>query len=105
MEAVPRLIEQDADAALDRVELLARGETVGRRLLNPRRHLTAQSRNAHHVELIQVRAEDREEFHPLEQRVAFVERLGEHAPVELEPTRVRGSGKSAGEAGAEGFME
>jgi hypothetical protein len=39
-------------------------------------------------ELVQVRGEDREELDPLEQRRPLVERLLQHAPVELEPAQV-----------------
>ena len=41
-----------------------------------------------HEELVQVRREDREELHALEQRRPLVERLLQHAPVELEPAHV-----------------
>jgi hypothetical protein len=41
-----------------------------------------------HEELVQVRREDREELDPLEQRRALVERLLQHAPVELEPAEI-----------------
>ena len=85
VQAAARLLQQVADAALDRVELLPCGEPVGRRLLHARRHLPAQAGNAHHVELVEVRAEDREELQPFEQRVTLVERLRQHARVELEP--------------------
>ena len=44
-----------------------------------------QRRHADHEELVQVRAEDGEELHALEQRHARILRLLEHAPVELEP--------------------
>jgi hypothetical protein len=41
-----------------------------------------------HEELVEVRAEDRQELHPLEQRVALVERLAQHAGVEVEPAQL-----------------
>ena len=47
-----------------------------------------QRGHAHHEELVQVRAEDREELHPLQQRHARILGLLEHAPVELEPRQL-----------------
>ena len=46
---------------------------------------TEEPPDADHKVLVQVRAEDREEFHPLEQGVGFVLGLLEHAAVEGEP--------------------
>src|SRR3989442_527094 len=47
-----------------------------------------QRRHPHHEKLVQVRAEDREELHPLEQGHARILRLLEHAPIELEPRQL-----------------
>ena len=66
---------QARDLGVDRVELLLRGETVRRRQDDAGRDLTPQSRDANHVELVEVRAEDREELDALEQRHTRVERL------------------------------
>ncbi len=47
--------------------------------------LLAQAGHADHEELVQVRAEDREELDPLEQRVGRVLRFFEHPLVEFQP--------------------
>ena len=53
-----------------------------------RRALFAHQRgDANHEELVEIRADDREELDALEQRVRLVERLIEHALVELEPAQ------------------
>jgi phosphoribosylanthranilate isomerase len=50
--------------------------------------LTPQQRDSHHEELIEVRADDRQELETLEQRHARVLRFFEHAMVELEPRQL-----------------
>ena len=65
-----------------RVELLDHGQVaagVGAR---------AHGADALHEELVEVGGEDRQELEPLEQRHAFVERLGQHPAIELEPAQV-----------------
>ncbi len=47
-----------------------------------------QAGDAHHVELVEVGREDREEAEPLEQRHLLVARELEHAPVELDPRQL-----------------
>ena len=69
----------------DHPQLLRRGEPVGAALGDGGLELLVQARDADHEELVEVRVEDREELHPLEERPARVERLLEHAPVEREP--------------------
>ncbi len=78
---------QARDLGVDRVELLLRGETVRRRQDDAGRDLTPQSRDANHVELVEVRAEDREEFDALEQWHPRVECLLQHTRVERQPTQ------------------
>jgi hypothetical protein len=48
----------------------------------------AHGADALHVELVEVRGEDGQEFEPLEQRRALVERLAQHAAIELQPAQV-----------------
>src|SRR5205823_7912203 len=55
-----------AHHAIDRVELLLRCQTIDRRKLDVRRDLSTQPRDAHHVELVEIGAEDREELQALE---------------------------------------
>ena len=65
-------------------------EAVGRRVL--RQHvaerLLAQPGHADHEELVQVRREDRQELHPLQQRIVRVLGLFQHARVELQPAQL-----------------
>jgi hypothetical protein len=49
------------------------------------RELLLQARHADHEELVEVRRDDGEELHPLQQRHRGVGRLVEHALVELKP--------------------
>src|SRR5215831_20446348 len=46
----------------DRRQLLRHGETIGRDLFEARALALAERRDAYHVELVQVRADDREEL-------------------------------------------
>ncbi|MGC3967028.1 MAG: hypothetical protein QM775_06545 [Pirellulales bacterium] len=52
------------------------------------KRLFAQSGDAHHEELVEVRAENRQELHALQQR--HFRRLGffQHPPVELQPAQL-----------------
>src|SRR5262249_51470233 len=74
------------DLGIDRVELLLGRESVGRRLNHTGRDLASKPGDANHVELIEVRAEDREKLDALEQRHARVECLLQHSRVERQPT-------------------
>ena len=65
-------------------ELLGRRQAVGGRLGDAGLDLLLEAGDAHHEELVQVRAQDGEELDALEQRVARVARLLEHAGLELE---------------------
>jgi hypothetical protein len=53
-------------------------------------HAEPRMFRADHEELVQVGAEDREELDALEQRVALVERLFQHAQIELQLSSARG---------------
>ena len=52
-----------------------RRQAIRGRLTYPGGDLPPKPRDANHVELVEVRAEDREELEPLEQRIALVERF------------------------------
>jgi hypothetical protein len=69
----------------DRVELLLRGEPVGRWLADPRGQLSLETRHPDHEELVEIGAEDRQELDPLEQRRALVHGFMEDARVEVQP--------------------
>ena len=60
----------------------------GVRSVNPGRHLPLEPGHAHLEELVEVAAVDAEELEALEQRGARVERLVQHAAVELEPAQL-----------------
>jgi hypothetical protein len=77
-----------ANAALDRVQRGLGRQTVRRGGRDAGRDLSPQPGHANHVELVEVRAEDREKLEPLEQRISIIERLVEHPGVELEPTQL-----------------
>src|SRR6185503_15970368 len=78
------LLVELAHAAPNRRQLLGGARAVGRRLHDLRAQLLLQPRDAHHEKLVQVRAEDGEKFHALEQRVTWIARLFEHAALKLE---------------------
>jgi hypothetical protein len=53
-----------------------------------RRIALAQMRPALHEELVEVRREDREKLHALEQRRPFIERLRKNVLIEIEPPEI-----------------
>ena len=69
---------QLGDRAVDAVELLGRREAVLARRLDAGDDLAAQTRHAHHVELVEIRGGDRQEAQALEQRMALVLGLLQH---------------------------
>ncbi len=75
-------------AVANRGQLLRDGQPVGRHLFEARALALAQRRHAHHEELVQVRADDREELDALEERMVIRDRLIEHPLVELEPAQL-----------------
>jgi hypothetical protein len=81
----PRLLAQVDDALSHDGELLSGGEAVLARRGQAALDLLLQSRDADHEELVQVRVEDGEELDSLQQRMARVHRLFQHATVELQP--------------------
>src|SRR5256714_11067287 len=88
LEAASLHRELFAHNAIDRVELLLWRQAVDRCLLNVRRDLSTQAGDAHHVELVQVRTEDGEKLHSLEQWRTRIHSLLQHAPVEREPAQL-----------------
>ena len=71
----------------DGAERLGGGQAVHAALDHLALDLLLEAGHAHLEELVQVRADDAEELHPLQQRVLRVERLVEHALVELQPAQ------------------
>ena len=74
-------------ALADAAQLLARRQPVGR--ANRQSHLVAalEAGDAHHVELVEIRREDRQELGPLQQRQRRVGGQREHAGVEVQPAQ------------------
>ena len=80
--------DQRAHPLVDQFELFGRRESVSRGLEHAGRELPPQASDADHVELVEIRREDREELEPLEQRRALVLRLVKHSRIELEPAEL-----------------
>ena len=87
-EAAVLLLHQLVHAVGDGGQRLADREPVRPRRLIAGPDAPLQRRHADHEGLVQVRAEDGEELHPLKQGHARVLRLLEYAPVELEPRQL-----------------
>jgi hypothetical protein len=83
----PLQSREPCDFRVDGLELLVRREPIGRRDDDAGRDLSAQSGDADHVKLVEVRAEDAEKLQALEQRNARVECLVKHPAVEGEPAQ------------------
>ena len=82
------ILHQPRGTPPDRGELLRGRQPVGGEVFRPRALLLQQRRDPHHVELVEVRGNDGQEFHALEQRVIVRGRLIEHALVEFQPTQL-----------------
>ena len=66
-------------------QLLLRAATVHRQFPHPRPDLLLEAADALHEELVQIGADDGQEFHPLQQGNALVLSLVQHPPVERQP--------------------
>jgi hypothetical protein len=77
-----------ARALPDGLDELARGDTAGPRHGDPRGDAPLQPGDAHHVELVEVAGEDREELGPLEHGRAGVLGELEHPLVERQPAEL-----------------
>ena len=86
-------------APADAIQLLAGGEPIRRGLGVTRGHLLHQARDAHLEELVEVAGEDGQEADALEERVAGVLCLVQHALVEVQPAELP---RDEGEAGLAG---
>jgi hypothetical protein len=84
------LIDQLASSLRDPLKLRESVEPVGGHVLrrDAAERLFAQARHADHEELVEVRAEDRQELHPLQQGIGRVLGLLEHTRVELQPAQL-----------------
>src|SRR5499425_2290798 len=87
-EATMLLVHQLVYARDHRGHGLCGREPVRPGVLIARVDATLELGHPHHEELVQIRAEDGEELHPLEQRHARILRFLEHAAIELEPRQL-----------------
>ena len=78
-------------ALMDCGERLRRGSAVSGGLREAALHLLFEAGHPDLEKLVQIRADDAEELHPLEQGVPRVDRLVEHALVELQPAELSGN--------------
>ena len=83
-----RGLDEGSQRRPDLFELPLGREAVERRFDDPVGHLALQPCDPDHEELVQVVREDREELHPLKERMRRVERLLKYAAVELDPTQL-----------------
>ena len=81
------LVDLRERAAADRRQLLLGGLAVDRDLVDAGAEFLQDGGDAHHEELVEVGAGDREELDALEQRVRRVLRLRQHALVERQPAQ------------------
>ena len=81
------VLDHAPDPLDDGAEGLAGGQAVHRALDDLAFDLLFEARDADFEELVEVRADDAEELHPLQQRVGWVERLLQHAMVEFQPAQ------------------
>jgi len=70
---------------MNRVELFLHGEAVDGQLSDLGQPLPLQSADALHKEFVEVRPEDGQESHALQQRHILIQRQIEHALIEVEP--------------------
>ncbi len=77
--------DEIGDALADPDELIGRRQPVVRRRDQTRRDLVDQAGHPHHEEFVEIARRNRQEAQLLEQRMAAIARLLEHAAVEFEP--------------------
>ncbi len=85
VEQAHLLRQRRAQLLRDRREVFGRRAAVLGAAHDLRLDLLLDRGDANHEELVEIRSVDRDELQPLEQRIARVERLLEHAIVELQP--------------------
>ena len=82
------LVHQDRGAVADRGQLLRRRQPVVAQQRRAIRQHVDEPRHTDHVEFVEVGRRNRQEAHPLEQRMARVRRFFQHARVEREPRKL-----------------
>ena len=81
-------MEQLTTGLADRREGFRGSPAVRRQLDHSGADLLHQAGDAHHEELVEVRAEDREELDPFQKRVLLVPCLVEHTALELQQAQL-----------------
>ncbi len=69
----------------DAHELLVGREAIGAAADDALAHLALEAGDAHHEEFVEVVGRDRQEAHPLEQRMVLVGGLFQHPAIEVQP--------------------
>jgi len=87
-EAPVLLVDQLVHAPRHRRQRLARREPVGAGGRLPGVQAALEGGHPHHEELVQVRAEDGQELHALQQGHRGILRLFQHAAIELQPRQL-----------------
>ena len=72
----------------DRAQLLGDGEAVHRLFFDAEHLVGLEAGDSDHEEFVEVAGRDRQEPHPLEQRVGRIRRLLEHAAIERQPAEL-----------------
>ena len=88
VQAAPCIDHELSYQWADGVELPGGTKPVRAKLLDARIHLLLEPGDAHHEELVEVRAQDRKKLHSLEQRVRWIERLFENTALKAEKTQL-----------------
>jgi hypothetical protein len=79
------VLDQERNRLADMDELFGGRHTLGALADDAGTHLRAETGNAHHEEFVEVIGRNRQEFEPLQQRLAAVGRFLEHTAVEVQP--------------------
>ena len=80
------LVDGEAGYGLvDAAQLLGRGQSIRAAGDDAGAHLALEAGDAHHEEFVEIVGGNRQETHPLQQRMIGVAGLLEHATVEMEP--------------------
>ncbi len=83
-QEIVRAVDQPAHRGADRIQRLGRTSAIHAGFLHAVLDLLHDAGHAHHEKLVDVGAEDRQELHPLQQRIAAVARFFQNPPLELQ---------------------
>src|SRR5262249_14205535 len=88
MPAAVLILDQRRDDEMNAAQLLARTESVEARLVHAGIDRLDQAGDADLKKLVEIRADDGEELHPLQQGMARILRLLQHPAVEGQPAQL-----------------